>query len=164
MRKGLRVVGVTLLAGVVGAFAAPAPGRGAPVAQFSIVAAQTPANGENNYNGTTNGKLVLTVPLGATVHITLKNQGSLPHSLQIIPPTNPLPATALSAPAFPGAQVPNPQAGIMKGQTANVQFTATKAGKYLMICGFPGHAILGMYASFVVAPEPTAKPSMTVTK
>jgi sulfocyanin len=164
MRSRWRVLGGALLAGVISAFGALAPGQGAQAAQFSIVAAQTPANGENNYNGTSNGKLVLTVPVGATVQITFKNQGSLPHSLQVIPPVKPLPATALGAPAFPGAQIPNPQAGIMKGQTVNVQFTATKAGNYLMICGFPGHALLGMYATFVVAPSPTAKPSMTVTK
>jgi len=164
MRSAWRVVGGTLLAGVIGVFGALAPGQGAPVAQFSIVAAQTAANAENNFNGTSKGKLVMTVPVGATVQITFKNQGSLPHSLQIIPSTNPLPATALSAPAFPGAQVPNPQAGIIKGQTANVQFTAGKAGKYLMICGFPGHALLGMYATFDVVPSPTTKPTMTVSK
>jgi sulfocyanin len=164
MRSAWRIVGGILLAGMISAFGALAPGQGAPVSQFSVVAAQTPANAENNYNGTSNGKLVLTVPVGATVQITFKNQGALPHSLQVIPPANPLPATALSAPAFPGAQIPNPQAGIMKGQTVNVQFTAAKAGKYLMICGFPGHALLGMYATFVVAPSPTAAPSMTVTK
>ncbi len=164
MRSAWRVVGGGLLAGVISAFGALAPGQGAPVSQFSIVAAQTPANAENNYNGTSNGKLVLTVPLGAMVQITFKNQGTLPHSLQVIAPATPLPATALSAPAFPGAQIPNPQAGIMKGQTVNVQFTASKAGKYLMICGFPGHALLGMYATFVVAPSPSAPTSMTVTK
>ena len=164
MRSALRVVGGTLLAGVIGAFGVVAPGQGAPVAQFSIVAAQTPANGENNFNGTSKGKLAITVPVGATVQINFKNQGALPHSLQIIPSTSPLPATALSAPAFPGAEVPNPQAGITKGKTVNVQFTATKAGKYLMICGFPGHALLGMYATFEVAPSPTAKPTMTVSK
>lgn len=164
MRSAWRVVGGTLLAGVISAFGALAPGLGAPVSQFSIIAARTPANGENNYNGATNGKLVLTVPLGATVQITFKNQGTLPHSLQLIAPVKPLPATALSAPVFPGAQIPNPQAGIMKGQTVNVQFTAAKAGNYLLICGFPGHALLGMYATFVVSPSPTAATSMTVTK
>jgi sulfocyanin len=164
MRSVWRAVGGALVAGAISAFGALAPGQGAPAAQFSIVAAQTPANGENNYNGTTNGKLVLTVPVGATVQITFKNQGALPHSLQVIAPVTPLPATALSAPVFPGAQVPNPQVGMIKGQTVKVQFTAAKAGKYLMICGFPGHALLGMYATFVVAPSPTAAPSMTVAK
>lgn len=160
MRSGARIVGMILLAG----FSAAARGGAAPVAQFSVIAAQTPANGEQNYNGTTKGKLVFTVPVGAMVQIAFKNQGTLPHSLQIIPSTSSLPATALSAPAFPGAQVPNPQIGIQKGQTATVQFTAAKAGKYLMICGFPGHALLGMYATFNVDASPTAKPTMLVAK
>lgn len=164
MRNVFRVAGVILLAGVIGAVGAVTPGQGAPVAQFSIIAAQTPANGENNFNGTIKGKLAITVPVGAMVQLTFKNQGALPHSLQIIPFTTTLPATALSAPAFPGAQVPNPQTGIQKGQTVNVQFTAAKAGKYLMICGFPGHALLGMYATFDVASSATAKPTMTVGK
>jgi sulfocyanin len=164
MRGVMRVVRVALLAGVIAALGGLAPSQGAPVSQFTIVAAQTPANGENNFNGTSNGKLVLTVPVGATVQLTFKNQGVLPHSLQIVRPVSPLPATALSAPAFPDAQIPNPQAGITKGQTVSVKFTAAKAGKYLMICGFPGHALLGMYATFVVAPSPTAQPTMTVTK
>ena len=164
MRGAQRAMGVTLLVGVLGVLSAAAPGQGAVAAPFTIVAAQTPANGEQNFNGAIKGQLVLTVPVGAMVQITFKNQGTLPHSLQIIPPTSPLPATALNAPAFPGAQIKNPQAGIMKGQTATVQFTATKAGKYLMICGFPGHALLGMYANFIVADSPTTKPTITVNK
>ena len=164
MCTGLRAIGAALLVGALGLVGAAAPGQGAVAAPFTIVAAQTPANGEQNFNGTSKGQMVITVPRGAVVQITFKNQGSLPHSLQIIPPTNPLPATALTAPAFPGAQIKNPQTGITKGQTATLQFTATKAGKYLMICGFPGHALLGMYANFIVAESPSAKPAMTINK
>ena len=164
MHTGLRGMGAALLVGALGVIGAAAPGQGAVTAPFTIVAAQTPANGEQNFNGTMKGHMVITVPLGAMVQITFKNQGTLPHSLQIIPPVNPLPATALSAPAFPGAQIKNPQAGITKGQTATVQFMAAKAGKYLMICGFPGHALLGMYANFVVADSAAAKPTMTINK
>ncbi|HKV43341.1 MAG TPA: sulfocyanin-like copper-binding protein [bacterium] len=137
---------------------------GSGVAAFSIVAAQTPANGELNYNGTDKGHLVITVPLGATVKLTLSNKGSLPHSLEVIPYTNTLPAQALPTPAFPGAVTHNPQVGITKGQTATIQFTAGKAGKYQFICGFPGHALLGMWGTFQVSPSATAKPSLTVNK
>jgi sulfocyanin len=164
MRSAQRVLGVALLVGVLGVLGVATPGQGAAAAPFTIVAAQTAANAEQNFNGMSKGQLVITVPVGAMVQITFKNNGTLPHSLQIIPPTSPLPATALSAPAFPGAQIKNPQAGINKGQTATAQFTATKPGKYLMICGFPGHALLGMYANFIVADSPAAKPSMTVNK
>jgi len=133
-------------------------------ATFSIVAAQTAANGEMNFNGADKGRMVVTVPLGASVQITLTNKGSLPHSLEIIPYSDRLPAAAVPTPAFPGAVTKDPQAGIMKGQTATVQFTAGKAGKYLLICGFPGHALLGMYGVFEVASSADVKPSLVIKK
>ncbi len=114
MRPGLLAVGAVLVIGALGVVGAAAPGQSAVAAPFTIVAAQTPANAEQNFNGTSKGQMVITVPLGAMIQITFKNQGTLPHSLQVIPPTNPLPATALSAPAFPGAQIKNPQTGITK--------------------------------------------------
>jgi uncharacterized cupredoxin-like copper-binding protein len=42
----------------------------------------------------------------------------------------------------------------------DVRFTASKAGQYLFICGYPGHALLGMYGTFDVTPG--AKPAMVV--
>jgi plastocyanin len=96
--------------------------------------------------------------------MTLTNKGALPHSLEVIPYTDKLPATAIPTPAFPGAQSKNPQVGINKGQTETVKFTANKPGKYLLICGFPGHALLGMYGVFEVSPSASTKPSMAVKK
>jgi sulfocyanin len=133
-------------------------------AMFSIVAAQTPANGELNFNGADKGRLMITVPAGAAVQMRLTNKGTLPHSLEIIPFSDKLPAVAVPTPAFPGAQSKNPQNGIVKGQTETVQFTASKPGRYLLICGFPGHALLGMYGIFEVSPSGTTKPTMAVKK
>jgi sulfocyanin len=164
MQTARQVTAIALLIGALGVLAVALPGHGAPAAEFTIIAGQTQANGDNNFNGTIKGQMVITVPLGATVHIVFKNQGILPHSLQVIPATGPLPAVALPSPVFPGAQVPNPQIGIQPKQMANVQFTAAKAGKYRMICGFPGHALLGMWANLIVAPSATVKPSMTIAK
>jgi sulfocyanin len=164
MRKPFRLVMIVLLGVVTGLLSNGQSTQGGPSAQFSIVAGQGPANGEINFNGTSKGKLVITVPLGAQVKLTLTNQGTLPHSLEIIPATRQLPAQAVEPPVFPGAEVPSPVAGIPKGKTAVAQFTAAKAGKYPLICGFPGHAILGMYATFVVSPSPSARASMTVAK
>jgi sulfocyanin len=139
-------------------------GAAATKAAFTLVAGQTPANGGLNFNGADKGHLVVTVPVGAQVEITLVNKGDLPHSIQIIPYTKTLPGSAEPRPAFPGAETPNPQTGITKGQTAVARFTATKPGKYLLICGFPGHALLGMYGIFDVVPQASAKPSLTITK
>jgi sulfocyanin len=144
--------------------AGASPGIAALKAAFTLVAGQTPANGGLNFNGADKGHLVVTVPVGAQVEITLVNKGDLPHSIQIIPYTKTLPGSAEPRPAFPGAETPNPQTGITKGQTAVARFTATKPGKYLLICGFPGHALLGMYGIFDVVPQASAKPQLVVSR
>ncbi|SRR5712692_3166389 len=158
---------VAVIGGLLAILSLPGPGgaaAGSATAAFSIVAAQTPANGELNFNGADKGRLVITVPVGASVELTLTNRGSLPHSLQVIPFTDKLPATAVAKPAFPDAVTKDPQVGINKGQTAVVKFTASKPGKYLLICGFPGHALLGMYGTFEVSPSEAAKPSLVIKK
>jgi sulfocyanin len=161
----IRSVGSAVIIAVLSAVLGSAQSGGAAAtAAFSLVGGQGAANGGINFNGTVKGALVITVPVGAQVKLTLVNKGDLPHSLQIIPFTAALPATAVKQPAFPGAQTPNPEVGIMKGQTAVAQFTAAKPGKYLLICGFPGHALLGMYATFVVSPQASATPSLVITK
>jgi sulfocyanin len=167
MTRIRRLAAVAVIAGMLPALGVPAihgAAAAGTTAAFSLVAAQTAANGEMNYNGTAKGKMVITVPVGATVQLTLSNNGSLPHSMEVIPFTTTLPATATSTPAFPGALMKNAQVGITKGQTATIQFTAAKAGKYLLICGFPGHALLGMYAGFEVSPSAATKPTLVVNK
>ena|SRR5438132_5323848 len=164
MTKPARVVMIVLLGVLAALYSNGRSTQGAPAAQLSVVAGQGPANGGMNFDGTSKGRLVITVPVGAQVKLTLTNQGDLPHSIEIIPATSQLPSQAVNPPAFPGAETPTPVAGITKGKTAVAQFTAAKPGKYVMICGFPGHAILGMYATFVVSPSASALPSMTVAK
>lgn len=139
-------------------------------ASFTIVANQTSANAGQNFNGADKGRLTITVPPGTPVHIKFTNdpKAALPHSLEVIPlkgsaKSPVLPALAEPQPAFTGAETPNAgAAGTAAGKTVDVRFTASKAGHYLFICGYPGHALLGMYGTFEVAPG--AKPSMTVAK
>lgn len=164
MTRLSELAGAVAIAGIIIAAACVGSGRAAGAAAFALVASQTPANGELNFNGTDKGQLVITVPVGAAVQLTLSNKGSLPHSLQIIPYTDHPPAQAAPAPAFPGAETKNPAVGIVKGQTAVAQFTASKPGKYLLICGFPGHALLGMYGVFQVSPSASTNPSLVINK
>ena len=91
---------------------------------------------------------------------------SMGHRVVAVEPTDAmrLPAMALANPAFPGAVSKDPQVGINKGQTAVVKFTAAKPGKYLLICGFPGHALLGMYGLFEVSPSAATKPSLVIKR
>jgi sulfocyanin len=163
------IVGFTTAAVAALAVATAIPcAHAAPEATFTVIANTTPANGGQNFNGVAKGRLTITVPPGAAVLVKFMNAKSapLPHSFQVIPlkgtPEAPvLPAQAEAQPAFPGAATPNAGIpGTPPGQSADVRFTATKAGQYLFICGYPGHALLGMYGTFDVTPG--AKPAMVV--
>lgn len=132
-----RVLAVTMAGVIMTLFGHGTATLGAPAPQFTIVAGQGPANGELNFNGASKGKLVITVPQGAQVRLTLANKGALPHSLELIPNTTQLPAQAANPPAFPGAETPDPIAGITKGQTQVAQFTATKPGSTFSSVGSP---------------------------
>jgi len=164
MRRINRFAALVISAGLLGVLSLPGPGGAAASTAFTVVAAQTPANGELNFNGAVKGALVITVPAGADVQLTLTNNGTLPHSLEVIPFTNQPPAQAVDSPAFAGAVTKNPLVGINKGQTAVMKFNAAKPGKYLLICGFPGHALLGMYGTFVVSPSASTAPSLVIKK
>ncbi len=139
--------------------ASPRPAGGAA---FTLVAGQTQDNGGLNFNGASHGHPALTVPVGARVQLTLVNQGTMPHSLQVIPFTATPPVTALPHPAFPGAETTTPRDGTAPGQSAVAVFTATTPGRYLLICGVPGHALAGMYGILDVAGSPSATPRMSV--
>jgi sulfocyanin len=163
------VTAAALIAAAIAAAAVAAPrAHAAAEAAFTVVANQTSANAGQNFNGADRGRLTITVPPGTPVHVKFMNAktAALPHSFQVIPlkgtakaPT--LPAQAESQPAFGGAESPNPGLqGTPPGTTADVRFTASKAGQYLFICGYPGHALLGMYGTLDVTPG--AKPAMAV--
>lgn len=147
--------------------ASPAPSpalgiAGGQAASFTLIAGETPANSGLNINGASFGWPVLTVPVGAQVRLTLVNRGAMPHSLQVIPFTSSPPVAALAHPAFPGAETPDPRDGTPAGQSAAAVFTAATRGRYLLICGVPGHALAGMYGVLEVSSSPSAAPRMTV--
>src|SRR5207248_4440634 len=91
-------------------------------ADFKLVAGLTDANGGMNFNGFSQGGLVLTVPQGWTVVLHFKNEDpNLPHSVEVIPeaaalPTGPLP------PAFEHAASGRLEQGFSAGQSADVRF------------------------------------------
>ncbi|HWE62622.1 MAG TPA: sulfocyanin-like copper-binding protein [Chloroflexota bacterium] len=116
---------------------------------LTVTAAYQNAMGGFSFNGYNNGKLTITVPAGDTVNVTFSNDGTIPHSAQIVAGTK-APTSSVSD-AFKGAQSPNPTNGTPKGKTQKFSFKASKAGKYLLICAVPGHAAAGMWDNFVVS-------------
>lgn len=169
-RAHVRVLALALSLSAAVVAAAMPQVHAAAEATFTIVANQTPANAGQNFNGADHGRLTITVAPGTPVHVKFTNapKAALPHSFQVIAlkgsaKSPVLPAQAEPQPAFSGAVTPNAGAqGTPPGKSADVRFTASKAGHYLFICGYPGHALLGMYGTFEVTPG--AKPSLTVAK
>jgi uncharacterized cupredoxin-like copper-binding protein len=105
------------------------------------------AGGGLNFNGTVDGRMVVSVPKGWRVTVDFKNEGSLNHSAAIV-------ANARSTkPAFPGASTPNPTVGQATGQSATFSFVASRVGTYRIACLVPGHEDAGMWAAFRVLPK-----------
>ena len=118
---------------------------------LTLIAAYNNTQSGFNFNGGANGKLTITVPQGDKVSITFTNKASLPHSAEIIAYAKTPAALTSVSPAFKGASSPNPTAGSPAGQTSTFSFTATKAGKYILVCAVPGHIAAGMWDNFVVS-------------
>ena len=125
---------------------------------FTILAGDGTNNGGLDFDNTSGGTLVLTVPVNWTVDVVFKNVGGLPHSVLFDTWSTPL-SDFSPKPAFPGAQSPQPIEGTPPGGHANFHFKATKVGKYRMVCAFPGHAVSGMWDTFIVS-ETAKAPSL----
>lgn len=134
---------------------------------FAITAGDQSVESGMNFNGYSNGQMVITVPLNWKVDIAFKNVDSnMPHSIGVVPWKDHLNFQAPAA--FNGSEQPNFNAGITASNgTIHVKFIASKSGRFGLICGIPGHAAAGMWDEFDVssaAKSPTVKtPSGTVT-
>jgi sulfocyanin len=120
-------------------------------AKLPMVAGVGSTGGGWNFDGHASGTLIFTVPVGSKVEMPFYNDDIVPHSLGVVngSPTN-VPS-APSAPVFPGAITIKFEQGLMTNEKDLVQFTASKAGTYLIVCGVAGHAASGMWVVFVVS-------------
>jgi sulfocyanin len=116
---------------------------------FKVIAAYTSTANGFNFNGAAHGAMTFTVPLDWKVTLLFQNRATVPHSAVIAA------SRTATTPVFPGAATPRPTIGLGQGQKATVTFTASKAGRYYLVCAVPGHEGLGMWDTFVVSP--TAK-------
>jgi hypothetical protein len=97
-----------------------------------------------SFNGFKSGAMVVKIPLGWKVNVDLKVESTLKHSALIVPWDERTSSTLHSA--FPGAEPDHYQIGIGKGQADEIfSFTASKAGRYAIVCGVPGHDVAGMW-------------------
>lgn len=135
--------------------------RTARTVTLSIDGGKPGAATQWNFNGYSNGEATITVPEGYEVTVHFHNADpAMAHSLAILDQIGNYPASFENpAPVFPGAMSPDPtnlQGGTQPGQSADVKFTAAKAGNYAMVCLMPPHALTGMWIRFDVSADSTA--------
>jgi len=124
---------------------------------MDVVAGFNPNNSSWNFNGYYNGDMTVILPLDWNVRMTFTNHDAeVPHSLVVMtkvgPAKLPLQAGREQA-AFPRAYTKSPEQGLSAGDHDVVAFKAKEAGKFLWICGVPGHAQSGMWTHLEISPD-----------
>jgi sulfocyanin len=109
-----------------------------------LIAAKSGAGNTFNFNGYSDGKMTVSVPVGWKVTVNCRNQGSIPHSCSIVS------GASSTTPAFPGATSPNPTTGVPPGGTQTFSFTPDRTGSFRIACLVPGHEDAGMWDTFQV--------------
>ncbi len=108
------------------------------------------AHGGMSFNGAHDGGATVTIPAGWTVHAQFANADRVPHSFLVMRETTPLPMAPEQI-DIDKATSDNAASGMTSGDAVDdVTFVAKPAGRYLLVCGVPGHAASGMWIRFVV--------------
>ena len=128
---------------------------------LNIVAGLTQDQNYWNFNGFTKaGGGSITVPEGYTVVVNFENRDpNMAHSLGIEAWTDTWGGVVEVSPEFDGAVTENPASltdATMPGESESIQFVASAAGDYGMVCYVPGHAAIGMVVKFIVSSDGSA--------
>jgi sulfocyanin len=129
---------------------------------LSLFAALGGDNSGMNFNGTHEGGLTFTVPVGWTVNLNFTNKdGGQGHGVDIVPYQLPV-LDGIVPSAIPGAATDTAGIGLPPGSKKALRFTATPAGKYILRCSVSGHPMMGMWMVFVVSKDATL-PTLDLT-
>src|SRR5437762_10912034 len=114
-------------------------------ADFKLVAGLTDANGGMNFNGFSQGALVLTVPQAWSVVLHFKNEDpNLPHSVEVIAEARAVPSGPV-LPAFEHATTGRLEQGFTPGQGADVRLVPAQGRAGSIFCAVPGHGAAGLW-------------------
>ena len=129
---------------------------------ITLIAAYDNALGGFNFNGGANGDHTISVPQGWTVRMHVLNIDAIPHSVIAINEVKPIPS-APEDPGIPRAYSAKVTEGLAPVDGSDLlNFRASKAGRYMLVCGVPGHAPSGMWIWFDVSADAQA-PTYTTT-
>jgi sulfocyanin len=137
------------------------PGRPLPFSKSTdtvqiVLVAQSIQN-PFNLNGTSDGSMIIYVPVGSNLNITFINQQSLPHNLNLVLNNTVSPNNADIGQNGKilfqlGANMSNYQYnGLMSGQSANGVYSSIQQGYYWLCCGIDTHAESGMWVVVVAS-------------
>ena len=105
------------------------------------------------FNGSHSGTHSITVPLGWHVVAQFVNRDPVnTHSAIVIEEAYPLPTVPPPA-AFPQAFTRGVEDGLALNARDAIAFTAHAEGRFLIVCGVPGHAEAGQRMQFIVTSE-----------
>ncbi len=112
-------------------------------ATLKLIAGYQGVNHGLSYDGLSDGKLDVTVPVGWNVVVDFSNAATINHSAVVVTASG-------TSPVFPGAGSPQPTVGLAPGGSVSFSFVDATAGSYRIACLVPGHEGLGMWATFGV--------------
>jgi hypothetical protein len=125
------------------------------VAELRLVAGLDGSNGSLNFNGAARGARAVIIPLGWRVRLAAENDdGDLSHSVVVIDDISSIPVE-LPMPAFAGAATADAAEGLAMGESETLSFVASRAGRYLIACGVPGHGQGGQWMRLTISPTAT---------
>ena len=114
-------------------------------AVVTLIAGHPATDIQFNYDGYSNGALVLTVPTGWQVTIQCVNQGTVPNSCAVVADGN------ATSPVQPGWSSSDPQRGLDPGQSASFEFTPSATGSYRIASLVDGNEASGMWADLEIS-------------
>lgn len=121
----------------------------------TLIAGHSATDNQFNYDGYSNGALVLTVPAGWQVTVQCENHGTVPNSCAVVS------GSAATNPIEPGWSTPNPKTGLDPGHSASFVFTPSKPGSYRIASLVGGNEASGMWVDLEITAS--GKPSLRAT-
>lgn len=99
---------------------------------LTLIAADGMSNNGFNFDDYSRGELIVSVPVGWHVSVRCKNDAPVQASCAVVS------GSLATTPAFRGASVPNPVAGLASGSSATFSFLASRPGSFRLTSLVPG--------------------------
>ena len=118
-------------------------------AVVTLIAGYPASDFQFNYDGYTDGSLVLEVPVGWQVTVQCANRSTVANSCAVVADAG------ATTPVQDGWSTPDPRRGLDPGQSASFVFAPQAAGSYRIASLVPGSEASGMWLDLEVVPGGT---------